>query len=336
MITILIIGMQVRRLLLSMTIGAVVLAACGSGGGGARERDTLQIVATTTILGDVVRHITDSDAEVTTLVPIGADPHDYTPSARQVAAIQDADLVVANGLGLEEGLDDVLDAAERDGARVLRLAPLLDPLPFSDPGSHSGHDDENADPDEDGDPADHEDEGHGDLDPHVWLDPVRMADGAVLIGQALAEIDAEVAWVARAETHARRLTAVDGAIAETLSVVPSNRRKLVTNHDALGYFAARYDFEVVGVVVPGGSTLAEPSSAALAELVATIRTEGVPAIFAETTEPAALAEAVAGEVDGDVAVVELYTGSLGGVDSGAATYVGMMLTNAERIAAALQ
>ena len=119
------------------------------------------------------------------------------------------------------------------------------------------------------------------------------------------------------------------------SPIPPERRKLVTNHDALGYFADRYDYEVVATVIPGGSTLGEPSAADLSALVELIAEEGIPAIFAETTAPAALAEAVAAELGEGVEVRTLYTGSLGAPGSGADTYVGMMRTNAATIADAL-
>jgi zinc/manganese transport system substrate-binding protein len=110
---------------------------------------------------------------------------------------------------------------------------------------------------------------------------------------------------------------------------------MVTNHEAFGYFAARYGFEVIGVVIPGGSTLAEPSSAELAALVEIMESESVRVIFAETSQPTALAEAVAAELGGDVDVVELFTESLGPPGSGAETLSKMLLTNAERISAAL-
>jgi zinc/manganese transport system substrate-binding protein len=120
-----------------------------------------------------------------------------------------------------------------------------------------------------------------------------------------------------------------------LDVVPAERRVLVTNHDALGYFADRYGFEVLGTVIPGGATLADPSSADLAELVATIQREEVPAIFAETIEPSVLAETVAAEVGDQVRVVELFTGSLGEEGSGAETLIDALIINARRIAEAL-
>jgi zinc/manganese transport system substrate-binding protein len=301
----------------SRTGGGVVLLAAaillGSCGSDASEADGITVVATTTILGDVAGNVVGDGGTVNVLLPTGADPHEYQPSARQVAAIAEADLVVVNGLGLEEGLADVLESAESDGANILRVAPQLEPIPFGvadRPGSASA-------------------------DPHVWFDPERMTVAAELIAEELTAIDDGGEWGIRATAYAAQLVAADQEIRGLLEVIPPQQRKLITNHDALGYFAARYGFDVIGVVIPGGSTLAEPSSAELTDLVSVVSAEGVPAIFAETTNPAALADAVAAEVDSGVVVVELFTGSLGEPGSGAATLIDMLLVNARRIAGAL-
>lgn len=300
-----------------MAISALVLASCG--GAGDDGGDTrLTVVATTTILGDVVSSVVGEAARVEVLTPVGADPHDFRPSARQVAALSQADLVVSIGLGLEEGLEDVLTSAVGDGVEVLELAPLLDPIPFQ----ASGHDE---------DPDDHEDG----VDPHVWMDPLRMAEAGLIIAARLSDVDASIDWTARAELYAADLVDADEEIAATLSSIPASHRKLVTNHDSLGYFAARYGFEVVGVVIPGGSTLGEPSSEGLANLVEVMRREGVEVLFAETTQPSAVADAVADELGEDVRVVELFSGSLGEPGSGAETLIEMLVINAERVAEAL-
>jgi zinc/manganese transport system substrate-binding protein len=293
-----------------LTVGLaliVLLGACSDDG----VPEGLTVVATTTILGDVVANVVGGDAEVVVLAPLGADPHDFQPSSAQVATINEADLVVANGLSLEEGLEDILDGAASDGANVIELAPQLDPLPFG-----SGDDSDSQ-------------------DPHVWLDPVRMGDAARLIASKLTAIDGSVDWNARADAYAAELAALDGEIEAMLAAIPEGGRLLVTNHDSLGYFAARYEFNVIGTVIPGGTTLADPSSEALAELVSVMETAGVTAIFAETTLPAVLAEAVAAELGSDVEVVSLYTGSLGEAGSGAETLIDMLRTNAERIAEGL-
>jgi len=301
------------------TIAALGIAILGVGCGSASSESdaggaAISIVATTTVWGDVVSEVTGADAAVDVLVPIGADIHGFELSSQQVARIQQADLVVANGLGLEAGMRDALDAAQADGANILWLAEELDPLPF---GSHGSDDDANG------------------LDPHVWLDPQRVAVAASLITQQLAVVEPAIDWSARAEAYAASLDGADSLIVETLIAVPQDARKMVTNHDAFEYFADRYGFDVIGVVIPGGSTLGDPSSSELASLVDVMYDEGVTALFSETTTSPALAEAVAAELGQDVVVVELFAGSLGPPGSGAETLIGMLVTNAERIAQAL-
>jgi zinc/manganese transport system substrate-binding protein len=131
------------------------------------------------------------------------------------------------------------------------------------------------------------------------------------------------------------MSATDQGVEELLSPLPEDRREMVTNHEAFGYFADRYGFEILGVVIPGGSTLAEPSSAELVALVEVMEQSGTRSIFAETTEPTTLADAVAAELGDDVEVVALFTESLGAAGSGAETLSEMLLTNAGRISEAL-
>ncbi len=300
---------------------ALTLAGCGGGTAGTTNSGGCRffhIVVTTSILGDVVSQVAGESATVEVLMPIGADPHAFQASASQAAALREADLVVVNGLGLEEGLNDVITAAEGDGATVVAAASFVEAIPFAAVA---------------GDPAG---EG-GDLDPHIWTDPQRMAEVAVGLGEALAAADPACAGARReaAAAYGGELADLDDEIAGILAGIPAERRKLVTNHRSLGYFAARYGFEVVGAIIPGGATLAEPSPADLAALADTLRREGVRAIFTESTRPAALAEALAAELGEQVAVVGLYTESLGEGGSGAETYIGMQRINAQRIAAAL-
>ena len=298
-------------LLLSSTV-----ASCDSPG---EDDSGLLVVTSTTVLGDLVAAIAGEDATVEILLPLGADPHDFQPSAHQMSLVATADLVVINGLGLEEQLEDAIEAAAGSEVVVLAIAAELDPLPWSDAGMDST--DQESD--------------YGDLDPHVWLDPVRMADAAILVGSALATLDPAGGYQARSEQYATSLLDADTEIRGILADIPPQDRLLVTNHDSFAYFAARYGFEVVGVVIPGGSTLAEPSSAEMAALVALIRERGIKAVFAETTHPTDLAEAIAAEAGTTVAVVQLYSGSLGEPGTPAATLPGMLLENARRIAAAL-
>lgn len=339
-------------------LAAVLLvSACADAGGVGAGSDEpgseLRVVATTSILGDVVSRLVADDGEVDVLMPAGSDPHSFSPSAAQAATVRDADLVVANGLGLEESLLDLLAAAREEGATVFELAPELDPIAtggnavadhddHADEGDHADEDDHADDDHADEDDHAGEDDGHGHAedgpDPHVWFDPVRMADGVRLIARQLAAADdalPDEEWEQRGEDYAAELLAVDEEIRETLSVIPAERRVLVTNHDAIGYFAHRYDLEIIGTVVPGGTTLANASASRIAELADTVRDAGVPAIFAENTADARLSEALAREAGTAVEVVQLYTDSLGEEGSGAETYIGLLRTDAQLIADAL-
>jgi zinc/manganese transport system substrate-binding protein len=314
-----------RLALATLGTTALLLAACGTSSPDEDAADSAQgvsVVATTTMLGDVVAQVTAcAGGSTTTLMPVGADPHDFSPSSEQVASIVAADLVVANGLGLEEGLADAIESAEVDGATVLEVAELVDPIEF---GGH-GHDDEEHSGEEE----------HGDLDPHFWHDAMRMATAAQLVGDELAAATGDDTFSECGQQVADDLRGTDAEVREILSRLDDDQRVLVTDHDALGYFAEAYDFEVAGVVIPGGATLAEPSSQELADLVQVITQEEVPAIFSNTAAPSDLTDAVAAEAGATVEVVELYVGSLGPQGSGAQTYAGMMLANAQRIADAL-
>jgi zinc/manganese transport system substrate-binding protein len=285
-------------------VASLALVAASCGGTAAPGDDGIQVVVTTTILGDIVSNVAGADATVEVLLPIGADPHDFRASARQVALMESADLIVANGLGLEEGLSDILGSLRSDGSTVLVIGDLVDPM------NREG----------------------GGVDPHVWMDPTRMMRAVAEIAVALEAVDPTGAWTERGDAYAATLEALDAEITATLQTLPT--RQIVSNHDSLGYFAHRYELEVVGVVIPGGSTLSEPSSADLADLVAMIESSGVKTLFTETTESSTLSEAVAAEGE-DISLVELYVGSLGVADSGAATYVEMLRTDARLIQEAL-
>jgi zinc/manganese transport system substrate-binding protein len=297
--------MRPHSLLAGTVLAATLLAAaCGDDGGAAGGTDSAEVVVTTSVLGDVVTNLVGDDAGVEVLMPPGADPHEFAPSARQAADLREADLVVANGGGFEAGLDDTLEAAEDDGATVVRALDSVERI---------------------------------DDDPHFFTDPARMAMAAETVATTLSEevpaLDTP-AFRERARTYVAELEGLDAEIEAILAPIPPERRKLVTNHDVFAYFADRYGFTVVGSVIPAVTTEAEPGAGELDELAATIEAEGVPAIFADTSAPERLADALAGEV-GDVEVVELYSESLGEPGSDGDTYLTMMNTNAERIAAAL-
>ena len=294
---------------LSVSLGLV--GSC-AGGGDQAPTDKVRVIATTSILGDVVSRLGGDGIELDVMIPRGIDPHDFSPSAQQVAAISSADLIVANGLKLEEGLEDVLAQAKSEGIAVIEVGPQVDPLPASEG---------------DGD-------GDGAFDPHFWQDPIRMKKAVEMLGLGLVTAGVPEAQQLTAAYQAE-IDATHEQIVATLDPIPSNRRLLVTNHDAFGYFADRYGFQVIGIIIPGGSTLAEPSSAQIAALVETIVANKVPAIFVENIGSFDLADILAAETGTEVEVVQLVSDALGEPGSETGTYLGMLNYNASAIADAL-
>ena len=322
----------------------VSAAACGSEDASEAEPDPagepVSVVVTTSILGDIVTEslgdLVGEEFTVETIMPIGVSPHGFDASAEQAEAMEQADLLVINGVNLEEGLTGVIESAEESGTEVFTFADHVEVLPGSGGDDHDhdeaegeeGHDHDEAE-------ADH-DHDHSAGDPHIWMDPTQMAAGVEALAEELAELsDDPDAVHAEADDYIVELTTLDEDIATTLEVVPAEDRLLVTNHQAFGYFVNRYDFEMLGAAIPSLTTDAAASAAELEELAALIREHDLPAIFSETIESDELVDALAEEVGSDVQVVQLYTGSLGEPGSGADTYAGMMTTNAQRIADAL-
>ena len=309
-------------------VAAVVLfaSACGAEDPELGTDNQPTVVVTTNILGDVVTNLTGGTVKVVEIMPVGADPHDFRASARQADAMRSADALIVNGAGFEEGLLDVIEGAEIDGVAVFEAIGAVTPIALGD----DGHDDHDAYENHNG----HEQEG---IDPHFFTDPARMAVAVHAIADFLIdeidEIDA-VAVKSAAEAYQAELEALDEEIANLIALIPQARRVLVTNHEVFGYFAERYGFDVVGAIIPGGSTTDGASAGALAALAETNRGARVAVIFADVSSPTDLAQTLATEV-GDIEVVTLYSESLGEANSDGATYLDMIRANAERIAAAL-
>jgi zinc/manganese transport system substrate-binding protein len=268
------------------------------------------IVVTTNILGDVVGQIVGDEAEVLTLMRPNADPHSFEISAQEASQILRADLVVSNGLGLEEGLQQHLGAADDEGVPSLVAGDVIDVLNYSTNSP----------------------------DPHFWTDPERMLDVVAALTDAIStQVDGvDAATIAaQADDYTAQLRALDEEMATAFAAIDEGQRNLVTNHHVFGYLAQRFDFTVVGAVIPGGSTLAAPSASDLRDLVTAINTTGVTTIFAESSQPDRLVQVLADEAGVDVAVVELFTESLSEDGAGADSYLSMMRTNTQRIATGL-
>lgn len=298
-----------HRALASLTVAALAplaLSACTSASAASPHTT---VVATTPILGDITHQIADCAGGTSeTLMPNGVDPHDFAPSTRQVAQLEDADLVVANGLGLESGMARALASARADGADVLEVGPLVDPRPL--PGSSAP-------------------------DPHIWFSLSRMAQVATLVGDALATRTGRSAYADCGAQVSAQILDAETQVRATLESVPPEKRILVTDHDALGYLADAYGYRIAGSIVPSSSTLAEPSSADIATLADEVRRLDVPAIFANVALPDDLAQALAAEAGRVVDVVPLSVETLGPPGTPTGTYLGMVQADAQAIARAL-
>jgi zinc/manganese transport system substrate-binding protein len=302
-----------------------LLTACSS-----QSNTGVQVVVTTNILGNVVSDIvTCAGGTSTTLMPIGASPHDFTVSSRQSAQMAESDLIILNGLELESALEPVIENIVSEGGRVLSVGQFIDPLPIpekTDDG-HAHEEDDHA--------HEEDDHAHGEFDPHFWLDMARMAKAAKVIGEELLDITKDSKYKSCAETVSTEILNAEKNVQQQLSEIPAENRLLVVDHESFNYFASAYDFEVIGSLIPAISDSAQPTSEDLAELVKIIQARKVRAIFVSTEITEKLADALRGEVGSSVKVVRLYEGSLGKTGSGAETYIEMMQFNAQVIKEAL-
>jgi ABC-type Zn uptake system ZnuABC Zn-binding protein ZnuA len=311
--------MRVPALALLVLALALAAAGCGDsdgddGSGGAEAA----VVATTTIAGDLVRNVGGERVEVDTLVPAGADPHGHEPRPSDAVAISEAKLVVKSGGDLDEWLDDLIDNAGGDAAEVT----LIDSVEAIEGGHAHGEDEHAA-----------EEADDGELDPHWWQNPRNaiLAVGAIRDALTEADPDGRRTYERNARAYVDELRALDEEIERCMRQVPRDKRKLVTTHDSLGYFAERYDVEVIGAVIPSLSTQAQPSAKDVNALVEQIEDEGVEAIFPEAAVSQRLEQAISRESGAEVGG-ELWTDSLGDEGSGPDTYVDAMRANASTLA----
>jgi zinc/manganese transport system substrate-binding protein len=293
--------------------GLLVAGAVLTGCGGVAADDRPLVVVTTNILGDVVGELVGEQAEVLTLMPAGADPHSFEVSAQEAARMRTADLLIANGLGLEEGVTAHVDAARDDGVPVVEAGAFVEPVEWTT-------------------------EDDSGVDPHFWTDPEQVLAVVDGVTTALAQVDGlgGEQLAADADRYRAEVTELDAWMAEQLGQVPPGRRDLVTNHHVFGYLADRFGFTVVGAVIPSGTTLASPSASDLDELATAVREAGVRTVFADSSQPDRLVQVLAEQAGLEVAVVPLFTESLTEPGGGAETYLQMMRANTEDIVAGLR
>ena len=302
--------------------------------------ESLQVVASTSIVGDVVQQVAGSAATVNVLMQRGQNPHAYEPTPREMARVEDAYVVFVNGLGLEEGLmDSIEDVA---GSYVAPVSAGLSVLGGEDEHDHDhgeDHDEDGDDHDHDGDDHDH-DHDHAGGDPHFWFDPTNVITWTENIAEALSEADPSnrSAYEANRDAYIAELEALDLEIRQQISSIPRSRRKLVVDHVALTYFADEYGFEIIGEVIPSVSDQTEPSARHIASLTEVMREEDTGAIFIGGTAGSGLrnlVDSVADEVGRDIQIVEILTGSLAPEGSRGDSYLEFVRFNTDQMVSAL-
>jgi ABC-type Zn uptake system ZnuABC Zn-binding protein ZnuA len=292
-----------RPILLAALLAATTTLVGGCKGVSEPAGSRLRVVATTTQIGDFARRVGGDQVAVTQLLSPNTDPHEFEPSPKDVQAVAEASVVLEHGLGLDDWLDKVVANAGGSATRVVTTTDVS-----RRPGG----------------------------DPHVWLDPDNAKAMVSTIEQALSAADPSEAagYRDRAVAVRAEITALDVELAAKLRPIPPDRRKIVTDHDAFGYFAAHYEITVVGTTIPSLSTAAAPSAKQLTELSATIRRENVRVVYAEASIDPRVERALADEA-GVRLGPPLYGDALGPADGPAGTYAGMMRTNMDAIVAGI-
>lgn len=295
---------------------ALFLTSCGVAT--PRANNTFKVLASTSFLADIAQNVAGDRANVGSLLPVGADPHAYEATPSDVVRISESTVLILNGIEYEHFIESLLENA--GGERlIITASDGLEPYEMEE------HEDEAGDQDE-----------HGAGNPHMWLDPVLVITYVENIRAGLSEADPDGAetYNANAAAYITELQELDTFIKEQVESIPAGRRLLVTNHEAMGYFAKRYGFAVADTILPSFSSEASASAREIAAAIEAIRSSGAPAIFLDEVENASLAKQISAETG--VKVVEgLHLESLtDGAPAG--TYLDMMKYNVSLIVQALR
>lgn len=301
--------LNIYRLIVILTVLALALTACGGKAASPSGTAGSVVLTSTTFLADITRNVAGERVEVESLLPVGADPHSYQPTPQDVTKIVQSKLLIINGAEYEHFLEPLLENAGGEREVIVASAGLS---PEKDPQSEHG------------------------VDPHLWLDPNNVLVYVENIREALTHFDPDGAalYKSNADAYVAQLKDLDIWISEQVSQIPPERRLLVTNHEALGYFADRYGFTVIGAILPGVSSDASASAGQMSALIDQIKASGVPALFLDEVENPALAQQIADET-GVKVVEDLHLESLTDGPP-AATYIDMMKHNVTRIIEALK
>ncbi len=310
-----------NRLTVTLTLLALVLSACGRTSASDSPEPAPVILASTSFLADIARNVAGNRMQVESLLPIGTDPHTYQPTPRDTVTIAESRVLIINGVEYEHFIESLLENA--GGERIIVTASDgITPHELEEHADEEGHEEEV--------------EKHEAGDPHMWLDPNLVIIYVENIREGLTRFDPDGAAIyqSNADAYIAQLEELDAWIVEQVGLIPVERRLLVTNHEAMGYFAERYGFRVVGTVIESFSSGASPSAGQMASLIDQIKASGAPAIFLDAGDNASLAQQIAGET-GVRVVTDLHLESLT-KGAPAATYIDMMRHNVSLIVEALK
>jgi zinc/manganese transport system substrate-binding protein len=304
--------MSVNRNVLTL-LAAIVLAACGFA---ASAQDKPKVVATFSILADLAKNVGADRVEVATLVGPDGDAHVYSPTPADGRRLADAKLVIANGFKFEGWMSRLIKSSGTK-ALVVEAAKGVEPIKAEEHGQDHG-----------------QDHGHADVDPHAWQSVANVKRYVMNIRDGLIAADpaGKAAYEANAAAYLERLDALDREVKAAVEAIPRDRRRIITSHDAFGYFQKAYG--VTFVAPQGVSTEAEASAKDVAKIIRQIRREKIPAVFLENVSDPRLLERIAKESGARIGG-RLYSDALSGQDGPAGTYIDMMRHNIRALSAAL-
>jgi manganese/iron transport system substrate-binding protein len=309
-----------RALIACLALIGVACARPAPGGSGGLAPDALRVVATTTVLADLVAHVGGENVTIHSLVPKGGEAHTFDPTPSDATTVADAQLLVMNGLGLDEWLGDLAANAGADDVPVVELAEDLEGVTYL-----AGEADE--DTEDEGDHAGEE------FNPHLWLNIQYTILYVERLADALADVDPDNATAYRdnATAYVAELEELDAWARDQMAAIPESQRRVISFHDAFPYFADAYGLEIIGTVIDAPGQ--DPSAGEVAALIDTIESEGASAIFTEAQFPTGAAERISEETGAQI-VGSLYTDALG--DAPVDSYAGMMRFDVQQVVEALE
>ena len=300
-----------KTLLVLGVMVATILGGCSGTSNNGAQAGGLRVLATETFLGDMAQNVAGSRLKVDTLLPVTVDPHEFQPTPQDAIKIAVSQVLIVNGLGYETWLTKTL---ENSGGQRLVVVATTGLSPNPDPSGQ-----------------------HPDGDPHMWMNPLNVVQYVENIRDGLIQADpaGKDTYTANAQAYIAQLKDLDQWVKTQVAPLPPEKRLLVTNHDALGYFSQAYGFKVVGAVIPSVTSEASPSAQQMAALIDTIKSSHAPAIFLDIGENQNLARQIASE-SGAKVVTDLYVETISAPGGPAGTYIEMIKHDVTAIVEALK